>query len=272
MLRGIGVLTWRPGKSRTMLRRRSLGRGGGNEEVIPSTKTLNQGSERLYDCGTVTTGPAIQIRQPRSKWQPRSIIETNQEQEQRSLIPAQPRKLKMDLRPSASHHLITLSGNGDLQELSTALQWPSFAQIALQTESVLFDARVGSMFPELNLHRMLCAAARSGHADIVQLLLSFGQMHNLTAKDTITMDTMDAALQEKPLEVLLNFKAVDPGVFHHPLHMGSHILYIACRGGPSRDDAPRRRWLNFVKHLVEVEGRDVNTPAGRREGMFMSGW
>lgn len=138
-------------------------------------------------------------------------------------MPAQLRKHKMDFRPSASHHLITLSGNGDLQELSTALQWPSFAQVALQTESMPFDARVGSIFSELNLHRMLCAATRSRHADIVQLLLSFGQIHNLTAKDTITMDTMDDALQEKPLEVLLNFKAVDPGVFHHPLHLGSDI-------------------------------------------------
>ena len=107
---------------------------------------------------------------------------------------------------------------------------------------------------------MLCATARGGHEDVIEMLLAFGQQHNLTASDMISMDTMDASLRSKPLEVLLKFKTVVPNVFHHHLHIRADILYIACRGGPNADDAPRGKWLGFVKHLIEVEGRDANTP------------
>ncbi|KAF2623625.1 hypothetical protein BU25DRAFT_424606 [Macroventuria anomochaeta] len=157
----------------------------------------------------------------------------------------------MGSRSSASHHLTTLSENGDAQQLFTALEWPSLAQVGLQTESVLIDAQVGVVRQESNLHQ------------IVQLLLEFGQTHDVASKEMVIMDTMDAALHEKPLEVLLKFRAVDPNVFSHPLHLGSDILQIACRGGPDRDDAPRGKRLNFVQYLLEVEGRDPNTPNAR---------
>lgn len=163
-------------------------------------------------------------------------------------------------RLSVSHYLISLSERGDTQQLSTALRWPTLTQAALETESVLVAARTGTVAHESTIHRMLCAAAQHGHEDIVELLLAFGLEHGLTAGEMITTNTMDARFNLKPLEVLLKFKAVDYNVFHHPLHLGADILYIACWGGPNEDDAPRGKWLGFVKHLLEVEGRDANTP------------
>jgi hypothetical protein len=51
----------------------------------------------------------------------------------------------MESYPSASHYLIALCEKSDLQQLSTALDWPSFAHVALQTEGVLVDARTGTI-------------------------------------------------------------------------------------------------------------------------------
>jgi hypothetical protein len=79
---------------------------------------------------------------------------------------------------SLSHYLITLSENGELQQLSSALQQPSIAEVALKIEGVLVSAQA-SVRQELNLERMIQAAARSGHADIVEILLRFGQQHNI---------------------------------------------------------------------------------------------
>jgi hypothetical protein len=148
---------------------------------------------------------------------------------------------------SLSHHLITLSENGDLQQLSSALQQPSTAQVALNTER------------EFNLKRMIEAAAKSGHANIVENLLCFGQQHNVAVSKMVTMDTISAALEERPLEVLLKFRAVDPDVFSRPLHIGVKLLSIACHGGPDNEECPRKKYLGLVQHLMDA-GFDPNTP------------
>jgi hypothetical protein len=160
---------------------------------------------------------------------------------------------------SQSDHLITLSDAGDLQQLFSALRQPSIARVALNTESVLVDAYTGVRVQELNLKRMIEAAARSGHADIVETLLRFGQQHNIAVSEMVTMDTISAALQERPLEVLLKFQAVDPDVFSRPLHMGVRILSTACHGGPNSEDLPRKKYLGLIQHLMNA-GFDPNTP------------
>lgn len=100
---------------------------------------------------------------------------------------------------------------------------------------------------------------------MVELLLAFGRKNGLTAKDMVTADTMDAAFKLKPLEVLLKFKVEDPNVFYHPQHLGADILHIACSGGPNDDDAPRGKWLGFVKYLLEIEGEMPTRQTLRQE-------
>lgn len=157
------------------------------------------------------------------------------------------------------HHLITLSEHGDLQQLFSALQQPATARIALDTESILVNAQIGVRVQKLNLTRMIEAAARCGHADIVEILLFFGQQHNVAVPRMVTVDTIEAALEEKPLEILLKFRAVDPDVFSRSLHIGTELLSIACRGGPSDEDIPRKKYHRLVQYLMDA-GFDPNTP------------
>lgn len=106
---------------------------------------------------------------------------------------------------------------------------------------------------------MLEAAARSGHADTVETLLSFGQQHNVAVSEIVTPDTMNAALNENPLEVLLRFQAVDPTVFSRRLHTGTDLVTISSYGGPITEDIPRKKYLSLLEHLMNA-GFDPNGP------------
>jgi ankyrin repeat protein len=179
----------------------------------------------------------------------------------------------------SSNQLIALSKNGELEQLSTALQQPATSQIALGAKDVLVDARTGVRRSQLVLKLMLEAAAASGHADTVELLLSFGQQHNVAASDMVDPDTMSAALNEKPLEVLLKFQAVDPAVFTRGLHIGGSLLTASSAGGPNSEDIPRSKYLGLARHLMEI-GVDPNNPKAmsrsRRSSMncplYMASW
>ncbi|KAF2679186.1 ankyrin [Lentithecium fluviatile CBS 122367] len=157
-------------------------------------------------------------------------------------------------------HLVTLIKHGDRQQLSLALQQPS---TALHTENVLIDAQTGVRVQELNLKRLLEAAARSGQEDMVETLLQFGQQHNVPVSEMISMDTIGAALNERPLEVLLKYRAVDSEVFSRPLHLGAELFGIACSGGPNHEDIPRRKYLGLLQHLLEA-GADPNQKTHRQ--------
>ena len=165
----------------------------------------------------------------------------------------------MAFSESPSDRLIALSAHGELQQLSPALQQPTTAQFALDTESVLFEAQLGLRLQRLTLERMIEAAAKSGHADIVETLLVFGQQHNIAVSAMVTMDTIGAALEEDPLAVLLKFRAVDPDVFSRPMHLGVSLLRSACHGGPNSEECPRNKYLGLVKYLMDL-GFDPNTP------------
>jgi len=159
-----------------------------------------------------------------------------------------------------SDYLIALSETGDREQLSTALQQPATVKVALSTESILVDAQTGVRVAELNLKRMVEAAARSGHADTVETLLGFSQQHSVAVSDVVTMDTIGAALNENPLEVLLKFQAVDPDVFSRRLHIGGDLLSASSHGGPNTEDLPRSKYLGLVQHLLDA-GFDPNPNA-----------
>lgn len=78
-----------------------------------------------------------------------------------------------------------------------------------------------------HLSPMIEAAAQSGHTEIVENLLGFGQKHEVPVSEMVNQDTLGAALQckERPLEVLLKYQAVFPTVFTHGfLHIGASGL------------------------------------------------
>jgi ankyrin repeat protein len=101
---------------------------------------------------------------------------------------------------------------------------------------------------------MIIAAAKAGHTDIVEILLSFGQQHNIPVPEMITMDTMGAAVAslKKPLEVLLKYRAVDPKVFSRHLHLGTDLLSVACTGGKGGT-----QYLGLLRYLMDA-GFDPN--------------
>jgi ankyrin repeat protein len=162
-------------------------------------------------------------------------------------------------------YLLTLVEHGDRQQLSLALQQPS---AALKTESVLVDAQTGVRVEKLNLRRLLEASASLGNEDIVETLLQFGQQHNVPVSEMITPDTLGAALQEKPLEVLLKYQAVDPKAFSRPLHLGSDLFDIACSGGPNEEDIPRGKYLGLLQYLLET-GSDPNKQIRRKRPGYL---
>jgi hypothetical protein len=168
---------------------------------------------------------------------------------------------------SPSHQLIALSREGELQQLSSALQQPTTAQIALGTESFLIDARAQVRIRALVLERMIEAAARPGHTDIVEMLVIFGQQHGVAASEMVTMDTLDAGWNENCLEILLKFQIVDPDVFYRPRHLGADLLSSVCWGGPNEEEFPRKKYLGLLQHLMSI-GFDPNKsgvdPAFRR--------
>lgn len=158
-----------------------------------------------------------------------------------------------------SQRLIDLSGRGELQQLSLALQQSTTAQIVLETETVLIDARTQVYVGCLNLERMLLAAAQSGHANVVEMLLVFGQQNNVAVSKMVTTETVDAAFQEDPLGILLKYHTVEPNVFFRELRHGGNFLSLAASGGPDNEDIPRSKYLGFVQHLFHL-GFDPNTP------------
>jgi ankyrin repeat protein len=168
---------------------------------------------------------------------------------------------------SPSHQLIALSREGELQQLSSALQQPTTAQIALGTESFLIDARTQVHMRALVLERMIEAAARPGHTDVVEMLILFGQQHDIAASHMVTMDTLDAAWDENCLEILLKFQVVDPDVFYRPRHLGADLLSSVCWGGPDEEEFPRIKYLGLLQHLMSI-GFDPNKsgvdPTSRR--------
>jgi ankyrin repeat protein len=168
---------------------------------------------------------------------------------------------------SPSHQLIALSREGELQQLSSALQQPTTAQIALGTESFLIDARTQVHMRALVLERMIEAAARPGHTDVVEMLILFGQQHDIAASLMVTMDTLDAAWDENCLEILLKFQVVDPDVFYRPRHLGADLLSSVCWGGPDEEEFPRIKYLGLLQHLMSI-GFDPNKsgvdPTSRR--------
>jgi ankyrin repeat protein len=163
----------------------------------------------------------------------------------------------------SSNQLIALSKNGDLEQLSTVLQQPATSQIALGAKDVLVDARTGVRTLQLVIRLMLEAAAASGYADTVEMLLSYGQQHNVAAIEMVNPDTIGAALNENPLEVLLKFQAVDPAVFTRGLHIGGDLLSASSSGGPNSEDIPRSKYLGLARHLMEM-GVDPNPKARSR--------
>jgi hypothetical protein len=161
----------------------------------------------------------------------------------------------MDSSESPSHQLIALSREGKLQQLSSTLQQPTTAQIALGTEKYFI------------LERMIEAAARPGYVDVVEMLLHFGQQHGVAASEMVTMDTLDAAWNESCLEILLKFQIIDPDVFYRLRHLGADLLSSVCWGGPNEEDFPRKKYLGLLQHLMSI-GFDPNKsrvrPTSRR--------
>jgi len=163
--------------------------------------------------------------------------------------------------PLSFEQLITLIEHGDREQLSLALQQPS---TALSIESVLVDAHTGHRSQQLNLKRLLQAAASIGDEDMVEILLRFGQQHNVPVSEMISPDTLDAALDgEEPFKILLKYSAVDPEVFSRPLHLGSDIFHLACMGGPNREDTPKGKYLGLLQHLLDT-GTDPNKQVWRK--------
>jgi hypothetical protein len=109
----------------------------------------------------------------------------------------------------------------------------------------------------LILERMIEAAARPGHVDVVEMLIHFGQQHNIAASQMVTMDTLDVAWNEHCLEILLKFQIVDPDVFYRPRHLGADLLTSVCWGGPNEEEFPRKKYLGLLQHLMSI-GFDPN--------------
>ncbi|KAF2679072.1 ankyrin [Lentithecium fluviatile CBS 122367] len=160
---------------------------------------------------------------------------------------------------SSADHLLTLCKNGDPQNLNSALQQPSNVKVALSTGNVLIDAQTNQYMQKPNLQLMLEAAAKRGHANIVETLLRLGQTHNIAASEMITPDTMSAALEETPLGVLLKYQLVNPEVFSRKMHHGTDLLSAACWGGPNTEDFPRKNYLGLIRHLMDT-GFSPNAP------------
>jgi hypothetical protein len=162
-----------------------------------------------------------------------------------------------------SVQLIFLSENGNREQLATALKQPATAQVALNTESVLIDAYTRTWTPQLTLKRRVEAAAGFGHEATVETLLAFGQQHDVPMSELVTTDTIAAALNEKPLEVLFKFHAVDPDVFSRRLHHGIDLLCASSSGGPNKEDPPRTLYLGLVRYLLDA-GFNPNPSEKRR--------
>jgi len=168
--------------------------------------------------------------------------------------------------PLSFEKLITLIEHGDREQLSLALQQPS---TALSTESVLVDAHTGHRCQQLNLKRLLEAAASLGDEDMVEILLQFGQQHNVPVSEMISPDTLDAAIGgERPYEILLKYQAVDPEAFSRPLHLGSDLFRTACLGGPNREDTPKGKYLGLLQHLLDA-GADPNKQIWRKRPGYL---
>lgn len=65
--------------------------------------------------------------------------------------------------------------------------------------------RVQRFTLEEMIEEMIKTAAQSGHADTVEMLLLFGQQHNIATSAMVAMDTIGAALEEEALAILLKF-------------------------------------------------------------------
>lgn len=113
---------------------------------------------------------------------------------------------------------------------------------------------------------MLHAAAHSGHASTVELLLSFGLQHQVPVDQLVTPDTIAAALNEKPMDILIKFQEVDSSVFSRKMHSGLDLLTAASYGGPNSEDVPRSKYRDLARHLLDA-GFDPNPTAwARRRG------
>jgi hypothetical protein len=163
----------------------------------------------------------------------------------------------------SSEHLLTICKNDDRNQLLSELRNPAGAQVALDTEEVIVDLDTGRREEQFNLKRMLAVAARAGHADTVELLLRFGQQHNVAVWHLATQDVVWPALSHgNAFQVLLKFHAVEPDIFARKFSLGASVLSAACDGGPLSERTPRRQFLGLVRHLMEM-GFDPNTTSVR---------
>ena len=132
---------------------------------------------------------------------------------------------------TASERLIALCENGEREQLLLKLQQPTTVQIVLSEEEVVYGSEFDRRHMQLNLLRMLKAAAGAGYADTVDLLLGFGQQHNVDLLH-LAMGCLSNVMRVNPLQVLLKFHAFVPEAFSLQFHLGGTVLEAACRGRP----------------------------------------
>ncbi|KAF2254341.1 ankyrin [Trematosphaeria pertusa] len=174
----------------------------------------------------------------------------------------------MALPQASCEHLIALCQAKTHEQLLCELQQSATAQIALSEEVIMVMPGEDREIKQLNLQRMLEAAAYAGRADTVECLLDFGQQYGVAVPHLLTpwakWWTLSSA---NALEVLLKFRALDADVFVRAFRTGPvrvQIISFACTGGPNSEDPPCKAFLPLVRHLMKI-GCDPNTPIWRFE-------
>ena len=117
----------------------------------------------------------------------------------------------------------------DLQEacrtatpsLETLLSDPTLSSVALSVEPPHENKHVPR---RLNLERLMCTAAESGHLDCVQALLKFGHVHNVPYDAFISRDNISAALRGKNDAILKEYIKAWPDVVNLDMGHGGHPL------------------------------------------------